>query len=103
MIKHVFLKEGEEIQDVPITKKRHKDVVAYSEQYAGITESAVQSFLSVLDSYEIENLYLQLLLRHRRRIKMTIQKRFLVQNQPQNHLRHQETAVRKIKAKKMMN
>ena len=59
VIKHVLLKEGEEIQDVPITKKRHKDVVAYSEQYAGITESAVQSFLSVLDSYEIENLYLQ--------------------------------------------
>ena len=29
VIKHVFLKEGEEIQDVPITKKRHKDVVAY--------------------------------------------------------------------------
>ena len=44
-----------------IEKIKHDNVVAYSEQYAGITESAVQSFLSDLDSYEIDNLYLQIL------------------------------------------
>lgn len=59
VFKHVFVKEGEIVEDVPVMKKRHENVVAYSEQYAGITESAVQSFLSVLDSYEIENLFLQ--------------------------------------------
>lgn len=59
VIKHVLVKEGEEAQELPVIKKRYENVVAYSEQYAGITESAVQSFLSVLDSYEIETLYLQ--------------------------------------------
>lgn len=59
IFKHVFVKDSEAIEDVAIEKKYHKNVVAYSEQYAGITESAVQSFLSVLDSYEIDELYLQ--------------------------------------------
>lgn len=59
IFKHVFKNEGEQAQEIPIEKKKHENVVAYSEQYAGITESAVQSFLSVLDSYEIDNLYLQ--------------------------------------------
>lgn len=59
VIKHIFVKEGEIAEDIPVEKKKHENVVAYSEQYAGITESAVQSFLSVLDSYEIDNLYLQ--------------------------------------------
>lgn len=59
VIKHVLVKEGEEAEELPVIKKRYENVVAYSEQYAGITESAVQSFLSVLDSYEINNLYLQ--------------------------------------------
>ena len=59
IIKHVVLREGETVQETPIEKKKHENVVAYSEQYAGITESAVQSFLSVLGSYEINDLYLQ--------------------------------------------
>jgi len=36
-----------------------ENLVAYSESYAGITESAVQSFLSLLSGYEINNLFLQ--------------------------------------------
>lgn len=59
VFKHIFIKDGDVAEDVPVEKKKHENVVAYSEQYAGITESAVQSFLSVLDSYEIDNLYLQ--------------------------------------------
>lgn len=59
MFKHVMVQGEEPVQEIPIVKKKHENVVAYSEQYAGITESAVQSFLSVLDSYEIDNLYLQ--------------------------------------------
>lgn len=59
IIKHVIAREDEPAQEIPIEKRRHESVVAYSEQYAGITESAVQSFLSVLDSYEIDDLYLQ--------------------------------------------
>lgn len=59
IIKHVMVQSGQEIEDVPLEKKYYENVAAYSEQYAGITESAVQSFLSILDSYEIDNLYLQ--------------------------------------------
>lgn len=59
VIKHIVVEDGEETKELPIIKKCYKNVVAYSEQYAGITESAVQSFLSVLDSYEIDNFYLQ--------------------------------------------
>ena len=59
IIKHVMVQSGQEIEDVPLEKKYYENVAAYSEQYAGITESAVQSFLSVLDRYEIDNLYLQ--------------------------------------------
>ena len=59
VIKHVVVKDGEETKELPINKKKYENVVAYSEQYSGITESAIQSFLSVLDSCEITNLYLQ--------------------------------------------
>ena len=59
VFKHVMVKDGAPLQDVPVEKKKHEVVIAYSEQYAGITESAVQSFLSVLDSYEIDELFLQ--------------------------------------------
>lgn len=42
------------------TKKQYyENVVAFSEQYAGIVEGAVQSFLSIIDSCDIDNLYLQ--------------------------------------------
>ncbi|WP_300282697.1 AAA family ATPase [Peptacetobacter sp.] len=42
-----------------IEKQYFENVVAFSEQYAGITEGAVQSFLTILEFYEIDNLYLQ--------------------------------------------
>ncbi len=35
------------------------NLVAFSESYAGITESAIQSFISIISGYEIENLFLQ--------------------------------------------
>lgn len=34
-------------------------LVAYSEQYASISESALHSFLSFIDQFEVESLYLQ--------------------------------------------
>ncbi|NLD18813.1 MAG: ATP-dependent Clp protease ATP-binding subunit [Clostridiales bacterium] len=36
-----------------------ENLVAYSEAYAGITEGAIQSFVSLLSRYDIDNLYLQ--------------------------------------------
>ena len=57
--RHIVVQQDELQKDIPIEKRKYINVVAYSEQYAGITESAVQSFLSVLDSCEIDNLYLQ--------------------------------------------
>ncbi len=57
--RHIVVQQDELQKDIPIEKRKYINVVAYSEQYAGITESAVQSFLSVLDGCEIDNLYLQ--------------------------------------------
>lgn len=57
--RHIAVQQDELQKDIPIEKRKYINVVAYSEQYAGITESAVQSFLSVLDGCEIDNLYLQ--------------------------------------------
>jgi ATP-dependent Clp protease ATP-binding subunit ClpA len=50
--------EDEEKLDIP-QKEYISNLVAYSESYAGITESAVQSFASMLSAYVIDNLYLQ--------------------------------------------
>ena len=57
--RHIAVQQDELQKDILIEKRKYINVVAYSEQYAGITESAVQSFLSVLDGCEIDNLYLQ--------------------------------------------
>ncbi len=59
VVKHVVVQDEEETEELPSIKKYYKNVVAYSEQYAGITESAVQSFLNLINSCEIDNLYLQ--------------------------------------------
>ena len=59
IVKHILVDPNRPIEELPIEKTEYENVVAYSDQYAGITESAVQSFLSVLDSYLIDNLYLQ--------------------------------------------
>ncbi|MDL2327895.1 AAA family ATPase [Ruminococcaceae bacterium OttesenSCG-928-A11] len=42
-----------------ITNNYYDHLVAYSDAYSGITQSAVQSFSSLLSLFEIENLYLQ--------------------------------------------
>ena len=51
IVKHILVDPNRPIEELPIEKTEYENVVAYSDQYAGITESAVQSFLSVLDSY----------------------------------------------------
>ncbi len=53
---------GEESEVKEIEKDMKKEIinlVAYSESYAGITESAIQGFINILSFYSIENLYLQ--------------------------------------------
>lgn len=40
-------------------KEYIKDLVIYSEEYAGITESAIQNFISILNLYDVDNVYLQ--------------------------------------------
>jgi len=59
---HKFQRDGnEEVDEKPeIEPKEYiSNLVSYSESYAGITESAVQSFVSILSGYEIDTLYLQ--------------------------------------------
>lgn len=57
---HKFIKDEDEKVESEIIEKKHLDnLVAYSESYSGITESAVQSFASILNGYYIDNLYLQ--------------------------------------------
>jgi ATP-dependent Clp protease ATP-binding subunit ClpA len=58
---HKFKKGDEEPENEPIAvEKEHiENLVAYSESYAGIQESAVQSFVAILSGYVIENLFLQ--------------------------------------------
>lgn len=36
-----------------------ENLVVYSEEYSGITESAIQNFISILNLYHIDNIYLQ--------------------------------------------
>lgn len=58
---HKFKRDNEEPEDepAPVEKELINNLAAYSESYAGITESAVQSFVGVLSGYIVENLYLQ--------------------------------------------
>ena len=56
----VVHQEGkQEIKDIEVEKLHIDNVVAYSESYACITEGAIQSFLTILNDYNIDNLYLQ--------------------------------------------
>ena len=61
VVTHKFKKDVEEPENEPISfeKEYIENLVAYSEAYAGIQESAVQSFVAILSGYSIENLYLQ--------------------------------------------
>lgn len=58
---HKFKKDDEEqeIDLAPVEKEHIENLIAYSESYAGIQESAVQSFVAILSGYVIGNLYLQ--------------------------------------------
>lgn len=59
-VKHSNNGEENEIKEIEKDiKKEIKNLVAYSESYAGITESAIQGFINILSFYNIENLYLQ--------------------------------------------
>ena len=55
--KFVIVPQGEEIEEPE--RDPIKCLVAYSESYASISESAVQSFNSLINESNIENLYLQ--------------------------------------------
>ncbi|MDL2273204.1 AAA family ATPase [Oscillospiraceae bacterium OttesenSCG-928-G22] len=58
---HKIKRDDEESEDAPtpVEKEFVENLVAYSESYAGITESAVQSFVRILSGYIVENIYLQ--------------------------------------------
>ncbi len=58
---HKIRKEDDDItQETEIlTKEYIENLVAYSESYSGITESAIQSFVSLISGYNIDNVYLQ--------------------------------------------
>ena len=59
--KEIIIKQQNQGQEYEVEKiKTHiNNLVAYSESYAGITEGAVQSFISILSGYDIDNLFLQ--------------------------------------------
>jgi len=59
--RHIVAVEGQTKQeDATIENKEYiENLVAYSESYSSITEGAVQSFLTILNEYEIDNVYLQ--------------------------------------------
>lgn len=61
VITHIIKQDGklQDDEEKPIVKVHLENLIAYSESYAGITESAVQSFVSILSGYDIDNLYLQ--------------------------------------------
>lgn len=58
---HRFEKEDDnqtEESEIP-AKEYIKNLIVYSESYSGITESAIQSFVSLISGYDIDNFYLQ--------------------------------------------
>ncbi|MBQ8693839.1 MAG: ATP-dependent Clp protease ATP-binding subunit [Synergistaceae bacterium] len=62
MREHVFqiqTKSSENKQAKPENKMFIDALIGWSDQYAALSESAVQGFLSFLDQYNIEELYLQ--------------------------------------------
>lgn len=59
--KEIVIKQHNQDQEceAEMVKIHIDNLVAYSESYAGITEGAVQSFISILSGYDIDNLFLQ--------------------------------------------
>lgn len=58
---HRIKKEDDDAtQELEIPSKEYiENLIAYSESYSGITESAIQSFVNLISSYDIDNFYLQ--------------------------------------------
>jgi ATP-dependent Clp protease ATP-binding subunit ClpA len=57
---HIFKKDEEIALKQEVIEKIHlNNLIAYSESYSGITESAVQGFASIFSGYDIDYLYLQ--------------------------------------------
>ncbi len=64
---HTFIHKGlkpdeeekEESEVKPVAKEKIKCLVAYSDDYAGISENAIQSFFSFLSEYDVVDMYLQ--------------------------------------------
>lgn len=58
---HKIKKEDDDItQEAEIPVKEHiENLIAYSESYSGITESAIQSFVSLISCYDIDYFHLQ--------------------------------------------
>ncbi|NCC61668.1 MAG: ATP-dependent Clp protease ATP-binding subunit [Verrucomicrobiae bacterium] len=61
MREHVFKIQGRrnDSQENELHKKEISNLVGFSDQYATLSESAIQGFLSFINQYEIDNLYLQ--------------------------------------------
>ena len=64
MREHTFKIQSRRSSDGAAAEKQEERLsvpclVAYSEQYASISESALHSFLSFIDQFEVESLYLQ--------------------------------------------
>ena len=62
---HIMLHKGiprteEDVDEISICEKEKIDcLVAYSDEYAGITENAIQTFHSFLSEYDIKTIFLQ--------------------------------------------
>lgn len=61
MREHIFKIQSKrsEMPDKPEERLAIPCLVAFSEQYAAISDSAVQAFMSFIDQYDVETLYLQ--------------------------------------------
>lgn len=59
MREHLFRLEGQEAQPVQDTREDVPCLVAYSDEYAGISEHAIQSFVSFISRFNIKSMYLQ--------------------------------------------
>lgn len=51
--------DGQEIETKPHTKRKINNLIINSDEYSTITEGAIQNFTSILDYFDIANIYLQ--------------------------------------------
>lgn len=59
MREHLFRIEGQESKTVEFEREEIPCLVAYSDEYAGISENAIQSFVSFVSRFNIKSIYLQ--------------------------------------------